>query len=75
LEKWTRQLAVADRAVMGFSVIWVMCTVWEGVRCGRSGSEVVGRDGDDDAVCVCVSVSVCGLCSGRELEELLLLRL
>lgn len=57
---------------MGFSVIWVMCTVWEGMRCGRSGSEVVGRDGDgDDGAAGAGS----GLCSGRESGALLLLRL
>lgn len=44
LEKYTLQVAVASRGVTGLEVIWVMCTFWEGVRCGRSGSEVVGRD-------------------------------
>lgn len=29
---------------MGFSVILVMCTFCEALRCGRSGSGVVGRE-------------------------------
>lgn len=44
LEKYTLQVAVASRGVTGLEVIWVMCTFWEGVRCGRSASEVVGRE-------------------------------
>lgn len=60
---------------MGFSVIWVMCTVWEGVRCGRSGSEVVGRDGDSDDGAAGAAGAGSGLCSGRESGALLLLRL
>lgn len=60
---------------MGFSVIWVMCTVWEGVRCGRSGSEVVGRDGDGDDGAAGAAGAGSGLCSGRESGALLLLRL
>lgn len=42
-----RHVAVASRCVSGFEVIWVMWTFLEGVRCGRSSSEVVGRlDGE-----------------------------
>jgi hypothetical protein len=41
---------VARRFVSGFSVICVMWTVLDGVRCGRSASEVVGRDGDGQEV-------------------------
>jgi hypothetical protein len=56
LEKVTVQAEVAMRFVSGFEVICVMCTVWDGVRCGRSGSDVVGRAWDlrvssDSVVC------------------------
>jgi hypothetical protein len=46
LEKETVHAAVATRSDSGFEVIWVMWTVLEGVRCGRSVSEVVGRERD-----------------------------
>ena len=46
LEKDTVQAAVARRSVSGFEVICVMWTVFDGVRWGRSVSDVVGRDGD-----------------------------
>lgn len=49
-EKETVHAAVARRFVSGFSVICVMWTVLDGVRCGRSASEVVGRDGDGQEV-------------------------
>lgn len=37
------QVAVASRFVSGFSSISVICTFCERLRCGRSGSEDVGR--------------------------------
>lgn len=38
------QVAVATREVMGLLEILVMCTFCEALRCGRSGSGVVGRE-------------------------------
>lgn len=38
-------MAVATRVVSALCEMEVMWTVWEGVRCGREGSEAVGRSG------------------------------
>lgn len=38
-------VAVARREVSALWVIEVMCTVSDGVRCGRDGCEVWGRSG------------------------------
>lgn len=38
-------MAVATRVVSALCEMEVMWTVWEGVRCGRDGSEATGRSG------------------------------